>query len=86
MVTFIQRFGSKLNLNVHLYVLALDGAFSFKHGKARFHQAEALRPETLDTLLTTIVTRVTHTLVRASVLVAEDGQPYLDLQVDSPHE
>jgi len=35
MVTYIQRFGSKLNLNVHLHVLALDGAYSFKHAKAR---------------------------------------------------
>jgi hypothetical protein len=38
MVTFIQRFGSKLNLTVHLHVLALDGAYSFQHGQARFHR------------------------------------------------
>jgi hypothetical protein len=36
-----QRFGSKLNLNVHLHVLALDGAYTFEHGKARFHRAPA---------------------------------------------
>ena len=29
MVTYIQRFGWKLNLNVHLHVLALDAAYSF---------------------------------------------------------
>jgi hypothetical protein len=44
MVTFIQRFGSNLNLNVHLHVLALDGASQnidpgFERGKARFHRA-----------------------------------------------
>jgi len=71
---------------VHLHVLALDGAYSFKHGKARFHRARELCPETLDALLTTVITRVTRTLVRAGVLVAEDDQPYLDLQMDSPYE
>jgi hypothetical protein len=86
MVTYIQRFGSKLNLNVHVHVLALDGAYRFKHGKARFHRAGGLRPEELEALLTTVITRVTRTLVRAGVLVAEDEQPYLDLQMDSPYE
>ena len=81
-----QRFGSKLNLNVHLHVLALDGAYSFKHGKARFHRARGLSPEELNALLRTVITRVTRTLVRAGVLVAEDEQPYLDLEMDSPYE
>ena len=86
MVTFIQRFGSKLNLNVHLHVLALDGAYTFEHGKARFHRAPAPRPGELGALLSTLITRVTRTLVRAGVLVAEAEQPYLDLEMDSPYE
>ena len=73
-------------LNVHLHVLALDGAYSFEHGKACFHRVGGLCPEELEALLTTIITRVTRTLVRAGVLVAEDEQPYLDLQLDSPYE
>jgi hypothetical protein len=44
------------------------------------------RPGELDALLTTVITRITHTLVRAGVLVAEDEQPYLDLAMDSPYE
>jgi hypothetical protein len=28
-VTLIQRFGSALNLNIHLHMLFLDGAYSF---------------------------------------------------------
>ena len=86
MVTFIQRFGSKLNLNVHLPVLALDGAYTFEHGKAHFHRAAAPRPGELEALLSTLITRVTRTLVRAGVLVAEAEQPYLDLEMDSPYE
>jgi len=86
MVTYVQRFGSKLNLNVHLHVLALDGAYSFNHGKARFRRAGGLRPEELEALLTTVITRVTRTLVRAGVLVAEAEHPYLHLAMDSPYE
>jgi hypothetical protein len=76
-----QRFGSKLNLNVHLHVLAPDGAYRFEHGKARFHGARGVRPVELEALLTTIITRVTRTLVRAGVLVTKDEQPYVDLQL-----
>ena len=75
-----------MNLNVHLHVLALDGAYSFEHGKAPFQRARGVRPEELEALLTTIITRVTRTLVRAGVLVAEDEQPYVDLQLASPYE
>ena len=33
-VTFIQRFGSALNLNLHFHVLFIDGVFSSKgHGQ-----------------------------------------------------
>ena len=81
-----QRFSSKLNLNVHLHVLALDGAYSFEHGKARFDRAPAPRPGELEALLSTLITRITLTLVRAGVLVAEHEQPYLDLTMDSPYE
>ncbi|MGK0171511.1 MAG: hypothetical protein ACI9W2_003241 [Gammaproteobacteria bacterium] len=66
MVTYVQRFGSKLNLSVHLHVLALDGGYSFEHGKVRFHCAGALHPEELQALLSTVITRVTSTLVAAS--------------------
>ncbi|NKC10883.1 MAG: hypothetical protein GKR94_01360 [Gammaproteobacteria bacterium] len=38
---------------------------------AKVSRAEALRPETLNTLLTPIIPRVTRTLVRAGVRVAE---------------
>ena len=81
-----QHFGSKLNLNLHLHVLVLDGAYSFEHGKVRFHRAGAHCPGELEALLTTIITRVTRTLVRTGVLVAEDEQPYLDLAMNSPYE
>lgn len=86
MVTFIQHFGSKLNLNVHLHILALDDAFTFEHGKARFHRAPAPRPHEFDALLSTLITRITRTLVRGGALISEGQQPYLDFELDSPQE
>lgn len=38
-VTLIQRFGSALNLNIHLHMLFLDGAYRFHGSKAHFHHA-----------------------------------------------
>jgi hypothetical protein len=54
--------------------------------KPVFTAAGARRPEALDALLTTIITRVTRTLVHAGVRVVEDEQPYLDLAIASPYE
>jgi ribosomal protein S27E len=38
-VTLIQRFGSALNLNVHLHMLFLDGAYTFSGNRPTFHRA-----------------------------------------------
>jgi hypothetical protein len=41
-VTFVQRFGSSLNLHVHFHVVVLDGVLiRDEHGQARFHPAAA---------------------------------------------
>ena len=40
-VTFIQRFGSALNLNILLYMLVPDGAWRFVNGRPHFQRAPA---------------------------------------------
>jgi hypothetical protein len=41
-VTFVQRFGGSLNLNVHFHVVLLDGTFTRDAGaRVHFHEAEA---------------------------------------------
>jgi hypothetical protein len=85
-VTFIQRFGSALNLNVHMHLLVLDGAYTFTDDTARFHRAPAPSQAELEGLLDTLVRRITRTLVRAGVLVEDPEQPWLDLDVGSPLE
>lgn len=43
-VTFVQRFGSSLNLNVHMHVVFLDGVFDRdEQGRVRFHDAHRPR-------------------------------------------
>ncbi len=83
-VTFIQRFGSKMNLNVHCHLLALDGVYTFEHDKAHFHRARAPYPDELEALFDTLIRRITRTLVRGGVLVEDPEQPFLDLPLDSP--
>ena len=42
-VTFIQRFGSALNLTPHLHMLTLDGVYAAKDGEApRFYPLRAM--------------------------------------------
>ncbi len=76
-VTFIQRFGSKLNLNVHLHLLALDGAYTFEHRRAHFHRARAPYPGELEALLDTLIRRITRTLVRAACWSKTPNNPSL---------
>jgi len=57
-VTLIQRFGSALNLNPHLHMLFLDGAYTFKGIKASFHRARRPLPDELVNLLGSLRCRI----------------------------
>jgi len=47
-VVIVQRFGSALNLNVHLHAMAIDGVFaSDADGVVRFHAAPTAPPVNL---------------------------------------
>ncbi len=63
-----QRYGSALNLNVHLHILVPDGAYTFEHDKPHFHRAPAPSPTELHELLNTLIARITRTLVRGGLL------------------
>ena len=47
-VTFIQRFGSALNLNLHFHTLALDGAYTYTVGQAEAPRFLVLPPPSND--------------------------------------
>lgn len=60
-VTFVQRFGGALNLNVHFHTLALDGAWRIgADGTPRFRPA----PPPTDAELERVLARVTRGLAR----------------------
>ena len=80
-VTLIQRFGSALNLNVHLHMLFLDGVYvEPKQHKSAMHFQWIKSPssEELRTLTHTIATRIGRFLERRGLLTRETEQIYLN--------
>jgi hypothetical protein len=82
-VTLIQRFGSALNLNPHLHMLFLDGAYSFSTRKATFQRARRPDNNELNQLLDTLSRRIVRLLERRGLLMADPEHPSLDLVPDS---
>ena len=85
-VTLIQRFGSALNLNVHLHMLFVDGAYTFEQERPRLHRGCAPTQPELQRLLRTIATRVTRALESQGLLIRDDETPSLDLEPDDGFE
>ena len=80
MVTLIQRFGSSLNLNVHLHMLILDGVYTTRSdGTVRFHQVNAPTQNQLENLLAKLISRIITKLERLGLLIRDEQQPWLDL-------
>ena len=71
-VTLIQRFGSALNLNPHLHMLFVDGAYAFDDEAPRFHRVAAPTQAELQRLLHAIATRTTRALESQGLLPGRD--------------
>lgn len=80
-VTFIQRFGSALNLNVHFHSLFLDGVYiaGFDQDKQVFRRVNAPTQKELQGLVQTISERLGRFLVKEGVLVQDIENSYLNL-------
>jgi hypothetical protein len=64
-VTLVQRFGSALNLNIHLHMLCLDGVYPPRpDGGLRFTRVKAPEREELEHLVQQIAARVGKALER----------------------
>jgi hypothetical protein len=73
-VTFIQRFGSAANLNLHMHVVVLDGVFTeAADGTLRFQDASPPTDEELARLVEATRTRVLRHLRRRGVHGDDDG-------------
>lgn len=82
-VTLIQRFGSALNLNVHLHMLFLDGAYACRGSGAAFNRARRPSDAELTQLLETLSRRVVRLLERRGLLIADPECPALDFEAGS---
>jgi len=69
-VTFIQRFGSALNLNIHFHILFLDGVYSKNNDDANptFHPLPAPTDKEIKNLVEWLATRITRHLKRKGYL------------------
>ena len=85
-VTLIQRFGSALNLNIHLHMLFVDGVYTFDDERPRLHRGCAPAQPELQRLLRAIATRVTRALERQGLLIRDDETPSFDLEPDDGFE
>jgi hypothetical protein len=76
-------FGSALNLNIHLHMLVLDGAYTFFGSRPTFHRARRPTSEELHRLLDTLSRRIVRVLERRGLLIADPEHPHLDLEPGS---
>ena len=79
-VTLVQRFGSALNLNIHLHMLCLDGVYAQRpDGGLRFARVKAPEREELEHLVQQIAERVGRALERMGLLRRDAESAWLDL-------
>lgn len=79
-ITLIQRFGSALNLNVHLHILVLDGVYTSTNDAACFHPVRPPQADELQRLLDRIIQRILRRLTAQSLLVADPEHPWLNIE------
>jgi len=77
-VTLIQRFGSALNLNVHLHMLVLDGVYRREgEGSLQFVPVSAPGPTELQRLVQRIAERIGRSLERSGLITRDIENAYL---------
>ena len=72
-VTFIQRFGGSLNLNIHFHIMYLHGVWTFEQEKPHFHFISPPTQLELDNLLKTIAQRTVKLLEKRGLIVQDEG-------------
>lgn len=74
-VSFVQRFGSLLNLHPHFHILFTDGCFDFGEGGQRLFERVDLVEAMVEELLSSIVEGIELKLSKLSELwVKQDGE------------
>lgn len=77
-VTFVQRFGGSINLNIHFHQIYLDGVYTFEDGKAQFHTVDPPSSKEMEKLVRQIANRVIKLLLKRGLIEQDDsGENYL---------
>jgi hypothetical protein len=82
-VTLIQRFGSALNLNIHLHMLVLDGAYLVDTEPPVFRRIAPPSLAELQALVERLAERIGHALERQGILARDAESSYLELDPDA---
>jgi hypothetical protein len=84
-VTFIQRFGDGLHLNVHFHSLVLDGVYAIgRDGRARFHALPPPTDEAIAGLVLTLARRIARLLEKRGPGSRADPEEADPLARDEP--
>ena len=76
-ITFIQRFGGALNLNVHFHMLQIEGFYGEKStGDHKFTRTPAPKDKDIKKLVELIQERVIRLLLREGYLSKEENTPH----------
>ena len=81
-VTYIQRFGSALNLNIHFHMLFLEGVITQEDAKVKFSPVKAPSHADMECLINTISHRIAQYLEKTGLIQRDMENSYLDLPFD----
>ena len=81
-VTYIQRFGSALNLNIHFHMLFLEGVITPERGQSKFKRVKAPSHNDMEALVHTISHRIAAYLEKRGLIQRDMDNTFLDLPLD----
>jgi len=81
-VTYIQRFGSALNLNIHFHMLFLEGVIKIEQGQTKFKRVKAPSYSDIERLINTISHRIAQYLEKVGLIQRDIDNTFLNLPID----
>ncbi len=76
-VTYIQRFGSALNLNIHFHMLFLEGVITEEQGQTKFKRVKAPSHSDMERVVDNISHRIAAYLEKAGLIQVDMGQCFI---------